>query len=177
MMHCWSMQNWWILSWERKSHLHKWNILLKGQSVYIYLYMFEIIIDLVIYCRTTCHWKWTTWEKNSLYTSFLKTVTFHRRSGQKPLCIQMKIKSIIKWMFCGIIFQNPDGSGWFTRLSQIAMLILVLPHSNAEEEQVFSMVCKNKTAFRTNLDPLSSILTIKLANSQPAHSFEPTDAI
>ncbi len=74
----------------------------------------------------------------------------------------------------------PDSTYRFYRLSQIAMLILVIPHSNAEEERVFSMVRKNKTAFRPNLDPkgtLSSILTIKLANSQPAHCFEPTKAV
>ena len=56
-----------------------------------------------------------------------------------------------------------------TRLSRIAMLILVLPHSNAEEERVFSMVRKNKTAFRANLDPkgtLSSILTNWRIHSQ-----------
>ena len=65
----------------------------------------------------------------------------------------------------------------YMTLSNSYMLILVLPHSNAEEEP---MVRKNKTAFRANLDPkgtLSSILTIKLANSQPAHSFEPTDTV
>ena len=73
--------------------------------------------------------------------------------------------------------QNLNGTGRFTRLS---MLILVIPHSNAEEEHVFSMVCKNKTAFRANLYPkgmLSSIFTIKLANSQPAHCYEPTNTV
>ena len=76
--------------------------------------------------------------------------------------------------------QNLNGTGRFTRLSLIAMLILVIPHSNAEEEHVFSMVCKNKTAFRANLYPkgtLSSIFTIKLANSQPAHCYEPTNTV
>ena len=44
------------------------------------------------------------------------------------------------------------------------------------EERVFSMVRKNKTAFRPKLDPkgtLSSILTVKLAYGAPAHTFEP----
>ena len=39
--------------------------------------------------------------------------------------------------------------------------------------------CKNKTAFRPNLDPagtLSSILSIKLAAKEPAHCFEPSSA-
>ena len=56
------------------------------------------------------------------------------------------------------------------------MLVLIIPHSNAEEERVFSMVRKNKTAFRPALDPkgtLSSILTIKLAHTEAAHQFEP----
>ena len=70
----------------------------------------------------------------------------------------------------------PDGSLCFKRLSSISKLILVLPHSNAEEERLFSIVRKNKTAFRPTLDPkgtLSSILTIKFAGKEPAHQFEP----
>ena len=68
----------------------------------------------------------------------------------------------------------------FARLFQIVKLILVIPHSNAEEERVFSMVRKSKTAFRPSLDPkgtLSSILTMKLANTQPAHSYEPSKEV
>ena len=74
----------------------------------------------------------------------------------------------------------PDSTLRFARLSQVVMLILVIPHSNAEEERVFSMVRKNKTAFRPSLDPkgtLSSILTIKLANTQPAHRYEPSQQV
>ena len=57
---------------------------------------------------------------------------------------------------------------------RIALLVLTLPHSNAEEEQVFSLVTKNK--FRPNLKldgTLSSILTIKLANTAPCQDYEP----
>jgi len=71
----------------------------------------------------------------------------------------------------------PDGYLCFPKLSQIARLILVIPHSNAEEERLFSLVRKNKTAFRPNLDPKgtpSSLLTIMLANDKPAHKFKPT---
>ena len=49
---------------------------------------------------------------------------------------------------------------------------LELPFSNF----FHSMIQKNKTAFRPSLDPegtLSSILAIKLAAPDPAHSFEP----
>ena len=69
-----------------------------------------------------------------------------------------------------------DGRARFSRLSKLAMLVLVIPHSNAEEERIFSMVRKNKTAFRPSLDPkgtLSSILRIKLAHTEAAHQFEP----
>ena len=55
----------------------------------------------------------------------------------------------------------------------MAKTILILPHSNAGEERVFSMVRKNKTAFRGSLGvdgTLSSLMTIKLAN---CHQFEP----
>ena len=59
----------------------------------------------------------------------------------------------------------PDHSNRFARLSQAVKLVIVIPHSNAQEERVFSMIRKNKTSFRPSLDPkgtLSSILTVKL---------------
>ena len=54
----------------------------------------------------------------------------------------------------------------FSRLWNVVRLILTIPHSNAEEERVFSIVRKNKTSFRSRLDPeetLASIVTVKLA--------------
>lgn len=73
-----------------------------------------------------------------------------------------------------------DNSICFPRLTKVAKLVLTIPHSNAQEERLFSMVRKNKTAFRPNLDPkgtLSSILSIKLAAREPAHCFEPSKEI
>ena len=51
---------------------------------------------------------------------------------------------------------------------------LVLPHSEASEEGVFSMVKKNKTPFRASMgfNTLESILTVKLANPN-ATKFKP----
>ena len=72
--------------------------------------------------------------------------------------------------------KNPDGTIRFKRLSSVARIVLILPHSNAEEERVFSMVTKNKTAFRPNLKldgTLQSILAIKLANPEPCNNYEP----
>ncbi len=70
---------------------------------------------------------------------------------------------------------NPDNSLMFEKLSKVTLLVLTLPHSNTEEE-LFSMITKNKTQFRPSLKldgTLSSILTIKCANVEPCHSFDP----
>lgn len=75
---------------------------------------------------------------------------------------------------------SPDGRLRFSMLGNVAKLVLVLPHSNAEEERLFSMVRKNKTAFRPNLKldgTLSSVLTIKLACPNPCHEYEPTKSV
>ena len=62
-------------------------------------------------------------------------------------------------------------------LSKVALAVLTIPHSNAREERVFSMISKNKTDFPSNLDlrrSLSSIMTIKMnkpANLLPCHRF------
>ena len=59
-------------------------------------------------------------------------------------------------------------------LSDVAKTILMLPHSNADEERVVSLIRKSKTAFQPSLQvngTLASLLTIKMANKEP--SFEP----
>ena len=76
--------------------------------------------------------------------------------------------------------KSSDGTVQFTRLAIVAHLVLILPHSNAQEERVFSMVTKNKTAFRPNLTVdgiLASILSVKLANPEPFHCFEPPQSL
>jgi hypothetical protein len=73
--------------------------------------------------------------------------------------------------------QLPDGSLKFPKLGKIAKTVLVIPHSNAGEERVFSMIRKNKTAFRPSLQvdgTLSSLINIKLANQEPCFQFEPS---
>lgn len=58
------------------------------------------------------------------------------------------------------------GSPKFGALREVAKLVLVIPHSNAGEEMVFSMIRKNKTDFRNPLSvngTLSSLITIKMA--------------
>ena len=70
----------------------------------------------------------------------------------------------------------------FEKVSKVAHLILILPHSNANEERVFSIVGLNKTDTRNRLrleGTLSSILTLKMAalKKTPCFSFEPPSEI
>lgn len=55
--------------------------------------------------------------------------------------------------------KRADGQSKFPRLSSIALLVLTIPHSNAEEERALSLIRKNKTAFRPNLDPNETLGT------------------
>ena len=51
-------------------------------------------------------------------------------------------------------------------LSEIALAILVVPHSNVADEMVFSMIRKNKTEFRSRLDlfkSLNSAMRVKMS--------------
>ncbi|CAB3996170.1 PREDICTED: uncharacterized protein LOC106702191 [Paramuricea clavata] len=82
------------------------------------------------------------------------------------------------WGYLG----NLKVSGYprFQHLSKVAQLVLVLPHSNAEEERAFSLVRKNKTCFRGNLDinrTLSAIMTIKMNSTAPCFEYKPTDEV
>ena len=63
------------------------------------------------------------------------------------------------------------GKYQFDFLFKVAKLVLVLPHSNALEERVFSMVKNNKTPFIASMgfNTLGSILTVKLANPNAAN--------
>ena len=63
----------------------------------------------------------------------------------------------------------------FHRLIEVAKSVLVIPHSNATEERVFSMVCKTETPFRPSLaldGTLLSLLAVKLGVEEPCENFE-----
>lgn len=67
----------------------------------------------------------------------------------------------------------------FHNLGRLAQLVLTLPHSNADEERVFSRIGKNKTKFRANLSldrTLPSIITFQMnrAASEPCFKYEPS---
>ena len=69
-----------------------------------------------------------------------------------------------------------DGLQMFEFLSKIAEIVLVMPHSNAAEERIFSFVKLNKTPQRYKVNyygTLSSILTIKLNDIEPSLNMNP----
>ena len=64
----------------------------------------------------------------------------------------LKEQLFIEWMLSGVILVLLcDGTLRFAHLCKVACLVLLIPHSNAEEERVFSMIRKNKTDFRNRL--------------------------
>ena len=82
----------------------------------------------------------------------------------------------VLWNFLRMKRNPTNGILMFQKLSSVALLVLTLPHSNAEEERVFSMINKNKTKFRPNLvidATLSSLITVKLANEGNCSKYEP----
>ena len=80
------------------------------------------------------------------------------------------------WGFIHTICNN-DGSKRFEKLFEVANIILTIPYSNAGKERVFNLVKLNKMPTHSCLDPngmLSSIVKVKLANSEDCHSWEPS---
>lgn len=73
--------------------------------------------------------------------------------------------------------KNLDGSLKFGLLLSVARLVLVIPHSNAGEERVFSLIKQNKTPSRSSLHvngTLSSMIQVKLANTDSCVKWEPS---
>ena len=85
------------------------------------------------------------------------------------------------WNYFGEMKDAADGTVRFPKLKKVVRLIITIPHSNAEEERVFSIVRKNKTCFRPRLDPeetLASIVTVKLAmESESVNKFKIPDEV
>ena len=86
----------------------------------------------------------------------------------------------VLWGFIDTLVNTVTGKRRFKWLSKIAKLVLTLPHSNADEERVFSFVKHNKTPYRDALNinsTLSSILAVKMASKEPCFKFEPTSEV
>ena len=83
----------------------------------------------------------------------------------------------ILWGYIGEM-KDCIGKYQFDLLFKVTKLVLVLPHSNASEKRMFSMVKKNKTPFRASMgfNTLGFILAVKLANPN-ATKFKPDKAL
>ena len=80
----------------------------------------------------------------------------------------------------GIVKCSITGQLRLKHSSRVAILVLTLPHSNDDEERVFSVIKQNKTDFRDSLDldsTLTSLLTIKMTIPEPCHKFEPPEKV
>ena len=96
-------------------------------------------------------------------------------SGEEPF-----VRMDVIWGFISTIKTGDGCKMKFSLLSRVAKLVLTLPHSNAGEERVFSLVRLNKTPYRSSLDlegTLSSILTVKMHNPEPCYEFEPSNTM
>ena len=88
---------------------------------------------------------------------------------------------ILWWHLAHLKVAEKSTQNRFKHLPKIAEVVLVIPHSNAEQERLFSIVKKNKTDSRSNLKldgTLSSILAMKLQypeSSTPCHEWKPSD--
>ena len=62
----------------------------------------------------------------------------------------------------------------YSVLSKLAKILLILPHSNADPERLFSMVRKIETDQRKQLDPstVCDLLSVKI-NDNPCYSNQP----
>lgn len=101
----------------------------------------------------------TVWEKAIVY--------------QDSSCGESTLHSMdITWMYLAGR-ATVDGNRQFAHLSRVACLVLTIPHTNPAEERIFSMVRKNKTPFRPNLDPEETLGSMALPKEIPPYEFEP----
>ena len=75
----------------------------------------------------------------------------------------------ILWYYITSMRLSETSISHFKVLPRIAVIVLVLPHSNASLKRLFSIIQKNKTDIRSSLKldgTLSSILSIKTHNPE-----------
>ena len=127
----------------------------------------------LMYCclRIDCFSKYD--KKNLKNFIHATNWSFNGEKEEKQKTITLKsLFTLCSWL----IPHRWPGVKLFQRLATIAKLVLVLPHSNADAERVFSLVGLNKTKTRNSLAldrTVSSIMTIKMAGLEPCFKWEP----
>ena len=83
------------------------------------------------------------------------------------------------WAYLGSRREPGTNRFEFDQLLKVATAILTIPHSNAGEERIFSLINKNKTSARSSLlleGTLSSIITVKTHITHPL-DWKPSEAL
>lgn len=86
----------------------------------------------------------------------------------------------VLWWHIGQMQQPETSVLRFRDLSKVVHTVLVIPHSNAEEERLFSMVHKSKTDSRSSLNIDGTLSNITLANSEtttPCYKWKPDNEL
>ena len=86
----------------------------------------------------------------------------------------------ILWDFFRGIKTPGTASFQYDLLFKVAEMIITIPHSNAAEERIFSMINKNKTSSRSSLSlegTLSSIMIVKTYIDDPLAWKPPQDLL
>ncbi len=81
------------------------------------------------------------------------------------------------WAYLGSRREPGTNQLEFGQLFEVAKAVLTIPHSNAGEERIFSLIGKNKTSSRSSLElegTLSSIITVKTHITDPL-SWKPSE--
>ena len=65
----------------------------------------------------------------------------------------------------------------FATLSAVMKVYLLMPHSDADSERVFSMVNKIDNEHRSELDTIAALLSVKVNCMADTHSYEPASSL
>lgn len=103
-----------------------------------------------------------------------ESVVYEEEEGQEEKKQYHRMDNI--WTYLSLVQNSADSSCRFPLLSRLARLVLIIPHSNAGEERVFSLIKQNKTPTRSSLNndgTLASLIQIKLGNQETCIEWEP----
>ena len=101
--------------------------------------------------------------------------------NNKQRCVHFRVDAL--WYFWSQIKITGTSLSRFKLLPRIASIVLVIPHSNADHERLFSIVRKSKIDSRSSLKldgTLSSILSMKthyLEATIPCYRWKPDAAL
>ena len=115
------------------------------------------------------------------YSSILKSIDLNKLEAQflnYQLVDEEQIPEYVKasgrvddlWAYLRNLKEPGTANFQFNELFAVAEVVLTIPHSNAGEERLFSLINKNKTPSRDSLQQegtLSSIMIVKTHISNP----------